>query len=528
MLISCKDITVQIGSQRLFENTSWELQRNQRWAIIGTVGSGKSILGKALSGKAPLVQGEIDYYFDENNITQGRPYLYPNEILTLSSETHRAFLNRYTGYHQARWQSFEGEESPTVSELLTAVKLAPVSDAEPVPSGAHSRMLDQKRDWAASLFKLEDLLNRKIVHCSHGESRKVFLASLLIRCPKLLILDDPFAGLDQDSRGKLSQVIEQLTRLGDPHMVFISSRPEEIPEEITDILFIQNHRVKEEGDRATILNSSAVKSVFSRTASSRLKIEGSAALDEIIQEYRSAVEKQTTATAEFIRLDAVNVTYGKEQVLKNIHWTVRQGERWALLGANGAGKTTLLSLILADNPQAYANPIYLFGEKRGSGESIWEIKQKIGAVSPELQIFYDPNASCLDVICSGFFDSVGLTRASSAQQRALAARWLQALDLEGLAAMRFDRLSAGQQRLVLFARALVKNPPLVILDEPCQGLDPLLRSSFVALIDRLCAQTPITLIYVTHNANEIPQGITHQLRLERGSVREIIPLPSRS
>jgi molybdate transport system ATP-binding protein len=178
----------------------------------------------------------------------------------------------------------------------------------------------------------------------------------------------------------------------------------------------------------------------------------------------------------------------------------------------------LLSLILADNPQSYANPITLFGRRRGSGESIWEIKRSIGWVSPELHIYYRQSVSLLDVVCSGFSDSVGFAHACSTEQTCTAARWIAALDLDLPPETPFSSLSAGQQRLALLGRALVKNPPVLILDEPCQALDELHRAHFLQLLDRLCALTPVTLIYVTHLKGEIPGAITHQLRLEGGKI----------
>jgi molybdate transport system ATP-binding protein len=221
---------------------------------------------------------------------------------------------------------------------------------------------------------------------------------------------------------------------------------------------------------------------------------------------------------ELIKMQEVSVHYGQVPVLQNITWTVRRGERWALLGKNGAGKTTLLSLILADNPQAYANPITLFGRRRGSGESIWEIKRSIGWVSPELHIYYRQSVSLLDVVCSGFSDSVGFAHACSVEQAAIASHWIEALGLAIPPNSPFSSLSAGQQRLALLARALVKNPPVLILDEPCQALDEPHRAHFLQFLDRLCALTPLTLIYVTHLKGEIPAAITHQLRLEGGKI----------
>ena len=194
---------------------------------------------------------------------------------------------------------------------------------------------------------------------------------------------------------------------------------------------------------------------------------------------------------------------------------MKPGENWAVIGPNGAGKTTLLSLITGDNPQVYANDVYLFGKRRGSGESVWEIKEKIGVVSSEFQIHYQKQMRVLDVILSGYFDSIGLYRYATATQTAKAIEWMDRLGISYLQKRRFDRLSDGEKRMVLVARSMVKDPMLLILDEPCQGLDPANRRTVLDLIDHIGQTFPANLIYVTHNANEIMPCITHILRLDR-------------
>jgi molybdate transport system ATP-binding protein len=215
-----------------------------------------------------------------------------------------------------------------------------------------------------------------------------------------------------------------------------------------------------------------------------------------------------------------SITYNGVKVLDRINWRMRQGENWAVLGPNGAGKTTLLSLILADNPQSYANDITIFGTRRGSGESIWDIKRDIGWVSPELQLYYHQDTSCHHVICSGFFDSVGLYQTYLPEQAQVAQHWLDELGLTHLADRPLGTVSVGEQRLALLGRALVKKPALLILDEPCQGLDLRNRTRIIDLLDQLCRQLPVNLIYVTHHFDEMPQAITHVLKLEKGRIQQ--------
>jgi molybdate transport system ATP-binding protein len=510
-LISIEDVTLRLGDRQVFAHTTWRIEKNQHWAISGPTGSGKSVLARAICRRAALAEGQIRYFLDENQ-PQGRPYLYPNEILLLSAETHRAFLRPYAGYHQARWQSFESDDVPTVANLL-----APKNN---------ERFDPQKREAAIELFDLEPLLGRKILHLSYGESRKVFIAWLLIQAPQLLILDDPFSGLDQDSRKVLAAGLEKLITQASPQILLISSRIEDIPAAIDHFLILDNCQVVAQSSRPAGQSSPA-------TPPPAAGFQKSADFDEMVAHYTDALQSSPSLSfprgawereggreggRELIRMTNVSVQYGQVEVLKNVNWTVRQGERWALLGHNGAGKTTLLSLILADNPQAYANDIVLFGKQRGSGESIWEIKQNIGWVSSELHIFYREAATCFEVVCSGFFDVIDLNQRCTPPQIDTVHGWMRAFEIASLAEIPYHALSAGQQCLVLLARAMVKNPPILVLDEPYQALDKPHRQFLNDLLQQLCAHTPLTLIYVTHYQDQLPAFITHTLKLNHGEV----------
>jgi molybdate transport system ATP-binding protein len=219
-----------------------------------------------------------------------------------------------------------------------------------------------------------------------------------------------------------------------------------------------------------------------------------------------------------VHMRNVDVSYGHTRVLNEVNWTVREGERWALVGPNGSGKTTLLSLILGDNPQAYKNDISLFGRQRGSGESIWSVKQHIGWMSPELHMYYPKHFTCLQAVCSGFFDSVGLYAACSPEQQAAVQSWMKRLGISQYAHAALSDVSHGEQRVVFMARALVKHPQLLVLDEPCQGLDAENRDQILSTIDLLGRQTDMTMIYVTHDVDQMPDVITHVLALEHGRV----------
>jgi molybdate transport system ATP-binding protein len=435
-------------------------------------------------------------------------------VLTFSAETHRAFLGRFAEYHQARWQSMEGEENPTVRQFLTATR-----KGQPLPNstGFTLRRLEP-------LLGLEPLLDRQVHLLSNGESRKVFLAHLLLRSPRLLILDDPYSGLDASSRAALSAAVEALLAQHSPEILFITNRVDDLPGGVTHILGLRDGRILFSAPRGADLPADALTRLFELPAAALSSTHSlpSPALALASARYTASLPPVDGQPATLVEMSGVSVRYESQTVLDQIEWTVLQGQRWLLSGANGAGKSTLLSLILADHPQAYANPLKVFGLRRGQGDDIWTIKRRIGWVSPELHAFYarpsldHPPFTCAQVVVSGFFDSVGLYRRPTPAQAEAASGWMEAFNLSGYTERPFSSLSNGQQRLTLLARALVKHPQLLVLDEPCQALDAEHRQAFTALVDMLCAAAPLTLIYVSHDPLEAPACITHRLHLAGG------------
>lgn len=515
MFIRVDNITARTGSREAFRGTNWLIQQDQNWVVMGPNGSGKTLLANILMRRLPLVEGTILYGFDDPDHPDGRPFFHPGEIALFSAETHRTFLRKFAVYHQARWQSFEGENAPTVTSFLAQFHPGQAADLDGKVFPALTDF-ELQVDHLTRMFDLEPLLSRKVHLLSNGESRKVFLTRLLLQAPKLLILDDPFTGLDSTTRDHLHSMVNDLLHSNRTMILLLGGRPNELPDAISHILTVEDQQVVWKGRRDQFPDRKISLSIPSFPIPA-----GSSALQTMADWYSNTMGKIAPKAAPVAAIRNVNVCYGDTQVLSDITWTIRPGERWGLQGRNGAGKTTLLSLLLGDNPQAYRNEIMLFGKQRGSGESIWEIKRKIGWVSPELQSFNDQPASCLEVVCSGFFDSIGLYRRPTPDQIKIAAGWMEALGIETYQQMGFSGLSTGMQRLVLLARALVKAPPLLILDEPCQGLDETHRRRFIDIVDRICALTPVTLIYVTHYPDEFPTTITSRLILEGGKVSKI-------
>ncbi|MGA9573142.1 MAG: ATP-binding cassette domain-containing protein, partial [Lysobacterales bacterium] len=207
------------------------------------------------------------------------------------------------------------------------------------------------------------------------------------------------------------------------------------------------------------------------------------------------------------------IRYTDNLVFEHLDWRIEAGQHWQLTGPNGSGKTSLLNLITGDHPQCYCNDIFVFGYRRGNGESIWDIKRYIGYVSSALQWDYRVSMNCLNVIISGFYDSIGLYARATDMQKAIALQWLKILGLQARATQPFNQCSHGDQRLLLIARAMVKHPQLLILDEPCFGLDDINRQRMLALIEKICAGSETTVIYVNHHAEDQIEGIDHYLAL---------------
>ncbi|HBF38083.1 MAG TPA: hypothetical protein DDW50_12255 [Firmicutes bacterium] len=511
--IKLENVTLSVNDGLLFENTDWLWQSDEHWAIVGPTGSGKSILAKAICHQLPLHTGQIHYFFNPV-ASEGEPFFNRGDVLIISPSQHQELMHRYGGYHQARWQSSEENDIPIVAEYLSAKSIEHRSPYEVTPFKTDEAVYRVRREKVMVLLQIEYLLNRKIHQLSNGEARKVLIARALMQAPKLLIFDDPFGGLDTESRTLLRKVITQIIVAGEVKILMTVSELTEVPEGITHLLYVADHQVSS-------------KKPVNRVLPSEFKAEKCPKALEAISisanKFLGLQAKLTPNPAILVEMKNTSVIYNETSVLSNINWTVQEGERWAVLGHNGAGKSTLLSLIMADNPQSYANEIYLFGKKRGSGETIWDIKRQIGWVSPELQMYYVQGFSCLEVVCSGFFDTIGLYRNCSEEQQMIANEWLRLFQLKQVADHPFDSLSLGEQRLILLARALVKKPALLVLDEPGQGLDESHRKYMNDLLDQLCRQSNLAMIYVTHYLNELPQEITHILRLKKGQVVENSP-----
>ena len=398
-------------------------------------------------------------------------------------------------YLQLRWNQHDiDRETPTAGELLERSYLLSGPDTE-----AHRHM----RDELYRLFHIGPLTDKYIITLSSGELRKFQLAKTLFADPRLLIMDNPFIGLDSETRQQLRELLLTLARERDMDVMMVLSKADDMPEYVTEVIEFG----RAGGGHETY---GAGRPYVPRAAYGHGALPA-AKRDALL----SLPARPGYDCHRVVDMRHVTIRYGQRTILSDLSWTVHNGERWALSGQNGSGKSTLLSLICADNPQGYACDITLFDRPRGSGESIWDIKRHIGYVSPEMHRSYKRNLPSIRVVASGLMDSIGLYAAPQAEDYDKCRWWLDMFGVADLAERPFLQLSSGEQRLVLLARAFVKDPQLLILDEPLHGLDLRNRRRVKDIIETFCLRPDKTMIMVTHYEEELPPCITHRLTLAR-------------
>ncbi len=477
VLVKIKNVIPRMDFPAFSRPINWTIKSNQHWAIIGPNGAGKTLLTDILTGKHALKSGEVLCKDEKENSQNSRKFIKLVAFRDIYSLT-----DMQNSYYQQRWNIGLGEEIPTVKNIL---------EKEP----------DQ--EWIQTLisaFKIEDLIEKKINLLSSGELRKFLIVRSLSSRPRILIMDNPFIGLDANSRIILREVLERLTQMENLQLILLVSDIADIPPIITHILPVKNKTLFSPITYSDFLTD---KNLQKDLFESKINPDSLSTLPD---------KKEKINFGNALLFKNIHIKYGTRTILKDLSWQVKRGEKWALLGPNGSGKSTLLSLVAADNPQAYANDITLFDRKRGTGESIWDIKKHIGYISPEMHLYYQKNVSCLEVVGSGFFDTIGLYRKCNEEQEKIALQWMKIFGIENIKDTSFLNISTGEQRLVLLARVFVKNPDLLILDEPLHGLDMENKHRIKKIIENFCTSDK-ALIYVTHYQEEVPDVVDQQLVL---------------
>ena len=474
---------------RLAQPVDFQLCDGEHIAITGPNGGGKSMLVDMIIGRHPLLMQDPEYDFAPST----KPLAADNIKFITFKDNYGDTDGQY--FLQLRWNQQEiDKETPVVGDMLEAAFKS---------SGADTPERRQMQHDLYEMFNISHLLDKYIILLSSGELRKFQLVRTLLASPRVLIMDNPFIGLDAETRLQLTQLLQTISSQQSLQVILLLSKTDDVPEFITHVVEVCNMVC---GPKITRLEWQ--------------KINDLRPVTHLDNERRNAILSIPASpndydAEEVISMRDVMVRYGERIILKGLNWQVMNGQRWALGGQNGAGKSTLLSLVCADNPQSYASDISLFGYKRGSGESIWDIKKHIGYVSPEMHRAYMRPLPAISIVASGLKDSIGLYTKPKPEEMDICRLWMHIFGLDGKEQTSFLKLSSGEQRLVLLARAFVKDPQLLILDEPLHGLDNDNRQKVKDVIETFCSRKNKTLVMVTHYQEELPPCITHHLKLLR-------------
>lgn len=495
-LVEINNGVTRYPAYRLAAPVTLTLYKDEPVAICGDNGAGKSLLTDMLIGAHPLLDNGVNhrakYYFCED----GHVPMGAIRLMTFRG----VYGGAEPAYYQQRWNKGDETTFPTVRELLYR-------------SHSSETFTTEEEQMLADIGVTKNL-DRAVNTLSSGELRRFQLGRTLLENPQMLVIDNPYIGLDVAAREMLTELLADIAhRLT---LVLVVCRERDIPSFINKVIPVEKKVVGEPVSREEYVARNKAKTHFCPPTDTATASKGERLP---LPQYSYSANIQPAShnsqkSADVIDFRRVNVAYDGRHILKDLSWRVCEGEHWALTGENGAGKTTLLSLVCADNPISYACDIRLFGSKRGSGESIWDIKKRIGYVSPEIFSTYKKNLPAIDIVASGLHDTLGLYRRVTDEERETCKAWFAAFSADHLAERSYLELSSGEQRLVLLIRAFVKSPSLLVLDEPFHGLDDTVRLQATHVIDSYMQADPSrTLIIVSHYEEELPTCIDHQLRL---------------
>lgn len=465
-LVTMSALTVRRNGRLVLDDITFKLNKGESWMVAGATGSGKTTFLQALAGQFSAGSGTLHRRV-------------ATEFVSFKEESNQF---SYSGYfYQQRYQATmadnpEGSDAgyksiPTLRDFL---QLTDTPENESL----------------IERLGLTPLLNRSFLKLSNGQTRKARIGKALLRHPHILLLDNPFVGLDATFRAELTDWLGELTNQG--LTLVLVKEPDYVPPFITHVAVLERGRVKWSG----------LKAQYQVSAVGEVK-----AVLPLLQ-----TPAQPADFLEAFRLRSVTVRYGDTVILNAVDWVVRAGERWALVGPNGAGKSVLLSLLYGDHPQAYANDVSVFGHRRGkSGESIWDVKRRIGFVSPELHLYFPQFLSARQVALTGLTDTLTPPNRPTAEAESDLQALLRYFGLNQLAERPFGTLSAGEQRLILFIRAVLKNSPVLLLDEPFQAIDAAHIELARNLLDSF---TNKTILFVTHNRLELPVTVSQLFAIQ--------------
>ena len=465
-------LNIAVSDRMVLPDFSWQVQPGEPWLIVGPNGSGKSAVVAALCGEtdpAPL------------NIFAG-----DCELLSFDRQ------------QEIILQELRNDESDFVEGGVdpgTKVRQFILNRLPAQPAETDFRGLTQELD-------IERLLDHGIKYLSTGELRKVLLCRALLRKPGLLVLDEPYQGLDSQTRGFLERQLSEMIAAGSPHLIIVADQYQGMPAGIRQVMCLENCQVVFAG----LGSDFEASAVFHRLFATKPETASATEFETVITgpETTGILSSVPAQPPILVRMRNVMVAWDGRRVLDGFDWVLPQGEHTLIRGPNGCGKTTLLRLITGDNPQVFANDVSVFGMQRGSGESIWDIKRQLGLVSYQfhLDYLYHGQASLEETLLSGFHDSIGLYEQPGHSEVQQMHNWIEILGMNQKRSFSFNALSWGEQRLALIARAAIKGPRLLILDEPCHGLDMAHRRQVLDMAEYIGNHTETTLLHVTHDPTE--------------------------
>ena len=441
-----------------------EIRPGECWAVLARNGSGKQMLTGVITGETLLKGGLVSHDFAR--------------IGVLSFETQQALYE----------QELKQDDSDFMDRLD--------------PGSTVRKLLGLEGELPPELafLHLDSIIDRGYRLLSSGESRKALLAQVLLEAPGFLILDEPYDSLDVHTRTELQAFFASLVAAGNIQLLFLFNKADEISAWHTHVAVIEQGQLIAQGEKDTVMANPDIAALLSFDPAS---------LPPWPQDL-----PRPDLTNPLVKLANGKVQYGDTVIFDGIDLALQQGDHTLLTGANGSGKSTLLNLVTGDHPQCYGNDLYVLGYKRGSGESIWDVKKQIGIVSPGLHRDHRVPGSALHIALSGFFDSIGLYDSPTAEQIAHARQWLALVGMADRSNVPFKHLSYGEQRLVLVARALVKQPALLILDEPTQGFDDVNRHRVMYFLEHLSSQQRTTIIMASHRLDERLPLFKHHIDMD--------------
>jgi molybdate transport system ATP-binding protein len=475
-LIELHRCSLHLDDRPVLQEVGFTLRRGERWALVGPNGSGKTLLLKMLRGDVwPTPTG-----------VERRQYALNGErsAVQAPSKERVAYVGaeRQDKYVRYGWDL-----------AVEAVVTTGLFD-EDIPLTRPTAAERAKVERLLRRFGLWGLRRRRMLSLSYGQRRLALVARAFASGAPVLLLDEVFNGLDRLAKQKLRRALEQPR---ERHAwILTSHRPAELPSSLTHIAHIESGRITASGKASRELQQGAPRS--------RIKLATPS---------RSPTASRKNAASWLVRIRNADIYRDYRPVIRGLDWTLRKGEHWAVLGANGAGKSTLLSLIYGDLHPALGGTIEREGCPHGSHIEFW--KRRVGWVSPELQADHGHAGSVEDIVISGRYSSVGLNEAATQADRRIAAQWLEFFGLEALRERRPRQVSYGQLRLALIARAMVNDPELLLLDEPCAGLDGDVRAAVLDMIQRL-ASSGTQIVMAVHDTEDIVPAIRHVLEIRRG------------